>query len=87
MKNIDGKGHSILYPASQSGKPQVLNLIMKQSWWRECLEQEQKKRKTTEEWESFVSNVCAAGCNELARIILKQNSDLLKAKSDNPLMR
>ena len=86
MKSIDERGHSILYPASQSGKPDVLNLIMEQRWGPKCLEQE---KKMTEEWESFVCNVCAAGCNELASSIFKQNKNLLNAKSDKgtPLMR
>ena len=86
MKNIDGRGHSILYPASQSGKPEVLNLIMKQNYWPDFLEQE---KKMTEEWESFVCNVCAAGCKELAQTIFEQNPALLEPKDDNvtPLMR
>ncbi|XP_028391719.1 transient receptor potential cation channel subfamily A member 1-like isoform X3 [Dendronephthya gigantea] len=88
MKKIDGKGHSILYPASQSGKAKVLNLIMEKGWWPDFLEQE---KKITEEWESFVCNVCATGCIELAREILIQNNELLDAKCDKraitPLMR
>ena len=69
MKNIDGKGHSILYPASLSGKPEVLNFIMEQDWWSlEILKQEE----TLTEWESFVCNVCAAGCTKLAKIILEK---------------
>ena len=86
MKDIDGKGHSILYPASQSGKQKVLNLIMKQNYWPDFLKQE---KKMTEEWESFVCNVCAAGCKELAGKIFEQNPDLFEPKGDNvtPLMR
>ncbi|XP_028391797.1 transient receptor potential cation channel subfamily A member 1-like [Dendronephthya gigantea] len=86
IKNIDGKGHSILYPASQSGKPKVLNLIMKQSCWREFLDQE---RKMTEHWESFVCNVCQTGCKELAKTIFEQNPELLEASGEKvtPLMR
>ncbi|XP_028391726.1 transient receptor potential cation channel subfamily A member 1 homolog isoform X2 [Dendronephthya gigantea] len=91
MKNIDGNGHSILYPASQSGKPKVLNLIMEQRWWQECFDQEVNK---TEEWESFVGNVCASGCYELARICLQHNNNTTPnekgdegAISVTPLMR
>ncbi|XP_028391727.1 serine/threonine-protein phosphatase 6 regulatory ankyrin repeat subunit C-like [Dendronephthya gigantea] len=85
MKNIDGKGHSILYPASQSGKPNVLNLIMEQRWWQQCFDQESKKNG---EWESFFSNVCASGCDELAKKCLEQNKDRHKgADLVTPLIR
>ena len=86
MKDIDGRGHSILYPASQSGKQKVLNLIMKQNYWPDFLKQE---KEITEEWESFVCNVCATGCKELAKTIFEQNLDLLEPKDGNvtPLMR
>ena len=85
MKNVNGKGHSILYPASQSGKPKVLNLVMEHNWWTEFLEQEKK----TEKWELFVCNVCAAGCKNLAKIILEQDPSLLEKKERvvTPLMR
>ncbi|XP_028391796.1 uncharacterized protein LOC114516496 isoform X2 [Dendronephthya gigantea] len=85
MRNIDGKGHSILYPASQSGKPEVLNLIMKRGWWPDFLDQE---KKMFEKWESFVCNVCSTGCKELAETIFKQNPKLLEPEGDKftPLM-
>ena len=60
MKNIDGKGNSILYSASQSGMTKILNLIMEYEWWKNCLEQQKKSKE--QDWKSFVCNVCAAGC-------------------------
>ena len=86
MKNINGKGHSILYPASQSGKPKVLNLVMEHIWWSDCLEQEKKAK----EWELFACNVCAAGCENLAKVILEQDRDLLENRNKavvTPFMR
>lgn len=85
MKDIDGKSHSILYSASQSGMTKVLNLIMKHDWWKDCLEKEKKSK----DWKSFVCNVCAAGCEGLAKIILEEDLGLpLKWKEEvTPLMR
>jgi hypothetical protein len=67
MKNIDGKGNSILYSASQSGMTKILNLIMEYDWWKNCLEQQKKSKE--QDWKSFVCNVCAAGCEGPAKII------------------
>jgi hypothetical protein len=86
LKNLNGQGHSILYPASQSGKPKVLNLVMEHDWWKDCLEQEKKSK----EWELFVCNVCAAGCKNLAKKILEEDRSLLEKKEEGavtPLMR
>jgi hypothetical protein len=86
MKIIDRKCHSILYPASQSGKPKVLDLLMEQNLCAEFLEQEKK----TEEWELFVSNVCAAGSKNLAKIILEEDCSILEKRQGGavtPLMR
>ena len=86
MKVIDTSGHSILYPASQSGKPKVLNLVMEHDWWTDFLEKEKK----TKEWRLFVRNVCATGCKSLAKIILEQDGRLLDNAKEGvvtPLMR
>ncbi|CAB4005753.1 TKL kinase, partial [Paramuricea clavata] len=75
MKNIDGKGNSILYSASQSGMTKILNLIMEYDWWENCLEQQKKSEE--QDWKSFVCNVCAGGCEGLAKIILQEDPGLL----------
>ncbi|XP_028392138.1 transient receptor potential cation channel subfamily A member 1-like [Dendronephthya gigantea] len=87
MKCIDDRQHSILYPASLSGKSKVLNLIMKETDWGEFLDQEQT---VTEDWNEFVGNVCAAGCEKLARECFKRDSGLLGKGGEpkvTPLMR
>ncbi|CAB3988863.1 transient receptor potential cation channel subfamily A member 1-like [Paramuricea clavata] len=94
MKNIDGElninGHSILYPASLSGKSEVLNLIMKEKLWEDFLKQE-KQFKTIDrnKWQEFFCNVCAAGCKDLAKIILLDDPDLVRGSNGemSPLMR
>ena len=83
MKNIDGIRHTIFYPASESGKPEILYLLveeLEESWWKGFLE----KEKTHEDWEQFAGNVCAAGCKPLVETILNLDKGLLdktKARS------
>ena len=69
MKNINETGHTILYPAAQSGKSKVLNLIMEQNWWKDVLKQE----RNTDGFESFAYNVFTAGCTSLAKFIFEQD--------------
>ncbi|XP_028392143.1 transient receptor potential cation channel subfamily A member 1-like isoform X2 [Dendronephthya gigantea] len=87
MKSIDGKQHSILYPACQKRNSKLLNLVMKETDWRKFLDQEQA---VTEDWNEFVGNVCAAGCKKLAKECFKRDSALLNKGEERkvtPLMR
>ncbi|XP_028391903.1 transient receptor potential cation channel subfamily A member 1-like [Dendronephthya gigantea] len=84
---IDGNSHTILYPASQSGKPEVLNLIMELDCLSEFLEAEKEIKG---DWEKFVGNVCAIGCKKLAKACFKLDPSLLdegKGEFVTPLMR
>ena len=86
LTNGDKDGHSILFPASQGGRRDILNLIMKEEFWPEFLERE---KKMTEDWDLFVGNVCAAGCKKLAKACFKQDPSLLEEREKKfvtPLM-
>ena len=77
MKSVDGNKHSILYVASLSGKPDVLDLLSEKTWCRDLLAQEKMDSAL---WRTFVGNVCAAGCYRLAKIIFEEDRDLLEKK-------
>ena len=78
MKNIDKNGHTILYTASQSGKPKVLEFIMIQNYLEEFMQQE----KESKEWGVFASNVCAAGAYGIAEKIFEKDRSLLTRREN-----
>ena len=67
--DLYGKGHTILYPAAQSGNPEILEVLMKEKNAYAFLKKE-KIHKNHEEWENFVCDVCASGCQTLCTDIL-----------------
>ncbi|XP_028392041.1 transient receptor potential cation channel subfamily A member 1-like [Dendronephthya gigantea] len=87
LEEGDERSHSILFPATQGGRRDILNLIMKYEFWPEFLEREMR---ITEDWDVFVGNVCAAGCKKLAKACFKQDPSLLEKREQRfvtPLMR
>ncbi|XP_028391898.1 serine/threonine-protein phosphatase 6 regulatory ankyrin repeat subunit A-like [Dendronephthya gigantea] len=90
MRNIDGKGHSILYPAPQSGTQEVLNLILERDWWQDFLEQEKNKE---EDWHTFICNISASGCinllqqDKIKNELLDVHHEKTRKSDVTPLMR
>jgi hypothetical protein len=53
-ENLYGNGHSIFYPASQSGKPAILDFLMKEKAARRLLQRELQHSES----ETFILGVC-----------------------------
>ena len=70
-KNSDlyGKDHSILYAASKSKNPDILDALMKFGNANVLLATEKKADK--KEWGIFVCNICESGCSNLLQEILE----------------
>ena len=83
MDNVDGKEQSILYVASQSGRSKILDLLSEQTWCTDLLENMLKNIKNRESLKTFVGNVCVAGYTRLAKILLEQDRDLFRNKTND----
>ena len=71
-EHLYGEGHSILYPASQSKKPNILDVLMEEEGSDLCLQKELRHIDSV----TFLGNVCVSGCEKLINAILELEDDL-----------
>jgi hypothetical protein len=69
--NLYGKGHSIFYPASQSGKPAILDFLMEEEGATQLLQRELQHSES----EKFILGSCLSGSEKLLKAMLELDKD------------